>query len=533
MNERTPYPEHSEVVPNAMPPGGGDDDQISATLLLRITWSYRRAISLFVAVSMAILVTGLLVITLRSPTEEVGTLGFRLLFEGASAAVYPNGNPFSSSEITARPVLTEVFESNGLDRYVTFKEFSDSMFVLESNDAVVFLGARYRDLLEAPGLTAVDRDNLEEEYEAQRLSLGEALLSLNLRQDGRRQLVPPALEEKVLSDTLEVWAMHAEERQGVLRFDVPVLTTNVLDWGRLEAEDYLIAADIVRTQVDRIAATILELQSLPGAAVVRVDGLSGTLQEARIRLEDISRFDLGPMHRTIRTSGLSKNRATLTNYLADQLYQRKRVRQELEEKVSAREETLSLYMLQRGVDRPPRSTTNPTQSGDARASSGVGTQLDGSFFDRLLEISSAPGDLAFRQDLTNSILAERGLLAEARSEETFYEELIAEMGPESLRGGPRQELVGRVEEGLKLSVDRISDVILQVGAIHVALSEQNLRPAAFLYETTSPYARARTGAGYSPSVAILYLVSGFMLSVLAATFGALFFEYFKRDIVSA
>ncbi len=109
------------------------DDEISLQPLLRTLWSYRQVIGLAVAGVMGIFVVAMLAAYVFLPVERLGTLEFRLLFEGAGQGQYPNGTPFSSAEITSSPVLTEVFEMNDLDRYGSYEDFKNSIFVLQSN----------------------------------------------------------------------------------------------------------------------------------------------------------------------------------------------------------------------------------------------------------------------------------------------------------------------------------------------------------------------------------------------------------------
>ncbi len=92
---------------------GGDayDDEISLQPLLRTLWLYRQVMSLAVAGVMACFVVGMLAAYVFQAVERLGTLEFRLLFEGASQGQYPNGTLFSSAEITSTSVLTEVFET--------------------------------------------------------------------------------------------------------------------------------------------------------------------------------------------------------------------------------------------------------------------------------------------------------------------------------------------------------------------------------------------------------------------------------------
>ena len=74
------------------------DDQISLQPLLRTVWLYRQVISLAVAGVMGIFAVAMLAAYIFQAVERLGTLEFRLLFEGASQGQYPNGTLFSSAE---------------------------------------------------------------------------------------------------------------------------------------------------------------------------------------------------------------------------------------------------------------------------------------------------------------------------------------------------------------------------------------------------------------------------------------------------
>src|SRR5512140_3787634 len=57
---------------------------------------------------------------LMSSQQKLVSLPFRLEFSGGSLGQYPNGLKFSVADITATPVLLDVFNANGLARFTTF-----------------------------------------------------------------------------------------------------------------------------------------------------------------------------------------------------------------------------------------------------------------------------------------------------------------------------------------------------------------------------------------------------------------------------
>ena len=86
-----------------------------------------------------------------------------------------------------------------------------------------------------------------------------------MRRYERLKSLPRDLMEKVLMDALNTWARQADERKGATRYNVAVLSANVLQKDVLEREDYLVAIDILRSKAYRVLETISEIDKLPGA----------------------------------------------------------------------------------------------------------------------------------------------------------------------------------------------------------------------------------------------------------------------------
>ena len=241
-----------------------------------------------------------------------------------------------------------MFETNDLERYGSYDDFKNSVFVLQSNPELELLSYEYQARLAASGLSPVNRASIEEEFQTRRDSLTDPWFSLNFREAARLSELPPSLVSKVLDDTLATWARQAAERKGALRYNIPVFSKNILRRDLIEAEDYITGIDILRAQVRRIIANIDEIATLPGAAVIRIGEGGTSLAEVRVNLEDILRFQIQPLVGMIRMTGLSRDPESLGRYIDDQLFQISLERAEAETRVVAVQESLRSYMLQRG-----------------------------------------------------------------------------------------------------------------------------------------------------------------------------------------
>ena len=482
---------------------------------------------------MGIFVVAMLAAYVSQAVERLGTLEFRLLFEGASQGQYPNGTLFSSAEITSTPVLTEVFEANDLERYGSYEDFKNSVFVLQSNPELELLSYEYQAKLAASGLSPVDRRRIEDDFRTRRQSLTDPRFSLTLREDARVARMPPSLVSKVLDDTLATWARQADERKGALRYNIPVFSRNILRRDLIEAEDYITGIDILRAQVRRIIANIDEIATLPGAAVIRLDDGRTSLAEIRVNLEDVLRFQIQPLVGMIRMTGLSRDPESLGRYIDDQFFQVSLQRGEAEKRVAAVQESLRAYMLQSWVVPEAGSDSGELIPTVALGGEAMMPQLGESFLDRLLEMSTMNSDVGYRQRLTDRVIDESVAMAALEREQAYYEDLsrsVADLGSRSTDAGREGELT-IIKARFEGAFDQVVTAVEQVNAIYDELSTQNLNPATLLYTVTAPFTM-RTGRALSLRTVGLYGILVFMLSLVLVPLGCLLHSYFRREHLS-
>jgi len=468
------------------------------------------------------------------PMERIGTVGFRLLFDGASGGRYPNGTPFSSGEITSTPVLTEVFDVNGLGDFGSYRDFKNSIFILRSNPELDLLSYEYQTKLTDSSLTPVDRLRIEDEFESKRESLTGPRFTLNLRQDERIVRMPPSLMSKVLDDTLAIWARQAKERKGALLYDVTVLSSNILRRGMIEGNEFLISVDMLRTHAMQIVTNIEEISTLPGAAVLRTRRNRTSLAESRTELEDILRFQILPLFGALRISGLSKDPGSATSYIKNQLFQIRLEYEEAQKRLEAVRTSLRAYTLRTGAVAVPQAS-----SGSEGAILGLGSsdqalspQLGESFLDRLVEMSTINGDAEYRQQLTDRAIAESFAMAALQREQGFYEEIgntVRDVGPSLVDVGREDEL-SSVRSRLEKAYTDVGVVVEYVSAIYEELSTQNLNLTTLLYAMTTPFTR-RTERALPLSTVGLYGLLVFMLSLVVVPLGCLVHSYVQGEVV--
>jgi hypothetical protein len=73
-----------------------EDAEISLKPYFDTLWGYRRAIGAAVVGVATLYLVGVLLVFLVAPAERLGSIQFRLLFEGAEKGEYPNSTLFSA-----------------------------------------------------------------------------------------------------------------------------------------------------------------------------------------------------------------------------------------------------------------------------------------------------------------------------------------------------------------------------------------------------------------------------------------------------
>jgi hypothetical protein len=513
--------------------GAAYDDEISLKRLVRTLWSYRRVIVTTIATVVVVFAIGAAVAFLRQPVERQASVEFRLMFDGADRGEYPNGLRFSRSEIIASPVLLEVYEANELGRYCTFDEFKNGFFIMESNRDLELLQYEYAAKLADTRLATVDRARLEQEFGQRREALKVAQYRLNLMNPGGRAEMPNALMSKVLNDVLATWAEQAD-RRGVLKYQINVLTANILSQDFMAAEDYVIRLDILRGKINRILQNLDELAELPGATIQRVGETRVSLAEVRANLLDVLRFKAEPVTGQIRATAISTNSALLSRYLENRLFQVRLDKEEAQARVSLLQDSLRRYMSERGGGIPTTPEGTPPTGGQGSPLPGATAlipQFGESFIDRLVELSSQNNDVRYRQELTDRMIDAGQVAVGLEKESAYYESLL-----DSVRRPPTAGAGNAAQaESARLIDSKLDEIyaatmraVEQANAVYEQLSKHNLNPRTSLYAMTGPYSvttqRAITLRGLA-TYALLTIVVATILVPLAC----LVHNYFRQE----
>lgn len=509
----------------AAPPAPGEE-QVSLRPYVETIWRYRNVIWIASAGVALFFLVGVLALAAVSPTEHVSSVQFRILFDGAAENRYPNGMPFSSAEIVGAPVVSEVFKANELQRFGTYDDFKRSLFIQQSNPALDLLNLEYQARLSDMKLTPVDRARFEDEFRRKRQALTDPSFALRLRRTERFRVLPKALAEKVLTDTLATWARQAEMQKGAFKYQVPILSASILSRESLERDDYLVAADMLRAKAARVLRTIEKLEEIPGALTIRSAKDRVSLSEIRTGLEDCIRFDLEPLLGFIRSVGITKNPRLLSLYAKNMVFQLRLDKQETEARAKALQSAMREYVSQTGSPGSLEVRANgsgaPARPG---ASDGPSVQLNDSFLARLQEMSAftQKDEMEYRRKLTDQIITETWEVATFDKELNYYEDLARSLEGLGTRETGSADLVAMVKARSSKAFDTIEKAITQLSDLYQELSTQNLDPAARLFVITGPFTQQSRPSLSFGSVWLSFVLA-MLLTLILAPIGCLVYD---------
>ena len=512
----------SELDSHEMPQGEG----LSLSHLVHTLKKYAAVIvlSLFIVLLLSAIVA--LFVYLRSPSQSSTSLPFRLEFEGANRGQYPNGTKFSTTEITATPVLLKVYKENDLARFMNFERFSRAIFVLESSQAYEALALEYQARLSDTKLTPVDRERIQKEYELKRASLGQADYSLNFLSLKDTENLPRSTVNKVLSDVLKEWANYAATQKKALQYRVAVLSANIVEKpSGVTGSDYVLGVRLLRSRIDKVLSNIEDIKEIPGAELVRTKS-EVSLDEASLRLEDILRFQLEPLIGTIRSAGLIRNSSKSIRFLQEQLAYDGRKLKEAEERARVLRDALILYTQKpnRGADTAPRTDRAGEETAPAQT---VMPQLGESFLDRLVDLTDEGADRGYRQKLIDDIRKASLETVPLRSSVEYDRQLIETIQKPLPAGGDAEATEAIVRSQFDRIYADVSKTIADINEIYLVLS-RNLNPSTELFTLTAPPTR-RTERTISLKRLFLYGIVVFLISIPLILGAALLHNRFKEE----
>jgi hypothetical protein len=434
--------------------------------------------------------------------RQASVLEFRPTFLGIDSGQYPNGLPFSPSDVAAGPVVDLVFDANNIADYCPREAFRGGFFVEQRSDQSAFLDAEYQARLSDLRISAVERQRLQAEYESKRAALP-VQFRLVFVKPRQCSAIPQVIVSKVIADVLTTWASESESKRGVLNHNVEVLTPAMLDVGVDQQSSKLLRADLIRTALWRIVESVDKVEDVPGAALVRYGEGRLTFMEVRNKLVDLVRSRLEPL---VAIAGQTMVRESVA-WVTETVAAAEREQQAAEGRAAANREALQLYSGMSQTPGPARSGTQTTPTGSDVQT--ISPQIDSTFIDRIVEMSSA--NTLFRQQLTESMVQATVEAVAAQERAAYYRRLL-----ETLRGPASQQLTGEeVDARLAAIVEQGQHLTRQFNELYSEFSRVGLRTAGAMYQTEKPVA-TEVSRSFGLRGLIFLVASMFVMALLLA-----------------
>ena len=495
---------------------------ISVSHFARVLRSYSGVILLsLIGVVLAYLIVAVF-LYLRSPSEQITSQTFRLDFEGAGQGEYPNKTKFNIADIISGPIVTRVWQENHLGNYVPFGDFSRAVFVLETNRQFELLAAEYQTRLADPKLTPIDRDRLQKEFELKAESITKNEYSINLDRRAGGRTIPEPLARKVLLDVLNDWADFAVNQQHVIAYQVSVLSPAILNVSAVEQADPVAGIEVLRSKATRIMRNIELIETLPGSSLARTPEDHLSLEEVRLRLDEIMRFRLEPLLSIVlQSSDLITDRATTMRFLESQLAYDQRQLDWAQRYADSIRDSIAVYeqpaAKETPASQPANKTAEPNKGGEA-----VMPQLSDTFLDRLVDMTGRAADAHYRQSVVD-------IYRKASSETIPLKEAVAydlQVLNEFQKpaGGSKTLNSTQVRAQIDQTRAEVGQLIGKMNELFQIVS-RNMTPSTQLFTITGP-ATTRTFR----SVSAARLASWGVLAVLVALPIAIIFSLLHNRI---
>src|SRR5208283_1913071 len=460
--------------------------------LFGLWWSERRRIVLLALAGLAVAAGVVLAAMLLRPTQQMSALTLRLLFKGVERGEYPNGMRFTPADVVATPVLDEVYRRDQLQKFASFDDFKNAWSVISSNPAIEQLRRAYEGQLNARNLDPVDRDRLEDEYSARMNAMENGEYLLVALPGGQTSFWPAELTGKVMNDILSVWAEQSRGR-GVFRFDLNVLSGNILSDLASGRDDYLFVLDRLRIAIIRVQRNLDELASIPGARLVRVGEKQLSLGDLQAALEDDLQFKVGVIQGFIYNYWLYRNRALVESYIDNQLFHLDLDTRIERDRIKTVDEALALYTSSRPGGKGLFEEEASAGATGATAGLGGGTlipQLGESFIDRVMELSSKNSDGVFRQKLYGQAIEMGRNTADIEKERQIYDRMAQAIKDSAENRPQREEMKEWMERQMAALLSSLKSDLQSIQLLHAEVSRQDLEPAT-IYTVVTPATQAR------------------------------------------
>lgn len=482
------------------------NDELSFSEIVRFFassryWILAGALCLMLAASFVLFAKELV-----QPSPVAYSSAVIVTMNGVETGKYPNGSPYSATDLRSAAVLEEVHRVNNLKEFgINLAEFGGMVSVSTYSPAYTILVDRYRQRLSEKNITFEERKQIEAEFQQSIDSLNSSGLIVTFTVDQNRH-IPDQIATKVVDDIPGVWADIFTKKLGVVNLPVLVSGSKLVDEALAAKLDYPLAFDYLRQQSDVISSQIKSL--------VGISGIGTFISTKSKSLEDISRdfaafrtFQLDLGLKPIVDLGLSKD-VELTTLIYEN-----RIKSLNRDAATQSEYSTKVAGVLNSI-----GTTSMTHSATVEGgpSTNFSAQIDGAFVDKIVQLSEKSSVVDFEKELQLQRLEFENQTVSISDTRTRLAERLSALRQTTLNGIDKQRLEKQFVAGYTEAIGELNDIWGQLVDLSSEFSTSRLNYDKTLYRLSSLPNDVRV------SKAAIMDIRSFLMLAVAAILGGFF-----------
>lgn len=384
---------------NQAPRTDSDDGLSLGELLTRVGgWVDRhyRILRFVLVAAIALVIAATCALVVVKPPRVTYATVVTYNFPQAERGLYPNGAPFSVTDIVSAKVLEAVWSRNQLgDLGLPLNRFVESVAIVQYAQNEEFIREKYRAMLQRKNLSQTDVAAIEKDFsdELNAASRKQSRLTLTLP---FRSGVSGEVASKVLADIPRTWSTIAINELGVSA--IPGLFTEGINAEFVKTAHPFQVADYFFKSAGTFSEALKAVSSFAGGDTLRDPKTGLGVEDLRQRLTDLTRYSLQQFDDLLQESirvpenqlrSTERSLKDLKNLQEEHLAQARVLRQALADYDSIRQQEA-------------RASSQGEVRGTTQANS---VQLQGDAVQRLINLGSQNKDAEFRQELTRRRVA--------------------------------------------------------------------------------------------------------------------------------
>lgn len=384
-----------------------------------------------------------------SPPVTSYRTGIVITMYGAGPGKYPNGTDFSLTDLRSPVVLDEVFRTNKLSDFgINLADFMGMVSIEAFSPAYNSVTERFRTRLDNKTLTFEERKAVESEFNEALSGLSSKGVLVTLTTSESKK-IPELLAKQVVNEVPATWAKIFTERLGVANLPVPVSGAKLINVQFLKELDFPLAYDYLSGQATKLQSQLAAIESLPGAASFTSVKSGKGIADLKREADAIDQYRLKLNLKPIVDQGLSRDPTVTVLIYKNQINSLEKdagVQSEYSEKVT---DVISDFRTNKG-------TLPVGLPQGAPAMSPVGTQFDGAFVDKIIELSKQGAGVEFEQGLLQKKLEMENLSVGLTDQKNRLIERRDAIVNNTLTNEVRIMLEGKFLAGLELATGELN-----------------------------------------------------------------------------